>query len=337
MTPEEAKGISRWGEGVGDGTSLRVVWTEDEAGRKIREFCRDLKRLVPRLRIEEEEGSAESIPEIRVRDNVRYRAVPEERELEPFLRIVHSADPPAADLPPALLERLRQVDVPASIRVYVSPRCPFCPQAVTRCLALADASASCHVLVMDGTLFPEAAEKDGIHSVPTVILDQAFRWTGSVQTEELVNMIAHRDPSRLGPDSLEQMLHEGRAEDLARMMIERGKVFPALLDLIVNKKWPVRLGAMVTFEHLAESRPEFASQVCLSLWDRFPSLDDTIRGDILYLFGESGDASLLPLLASVLEGPYPDEVRESAREAVKSLSENLHPARHRNQRRTKHA
>ena len=321
MTPQEENIISRWGEGSGDDILLGVVWREDKAGRKIRAFCRALKRLVPQLRIEEEDGSAESMSEIRARDNVRYSAVPEAKELEPFLRILHSTEPLAADLHPSLRELIHRLDVPAFIRVYISPQCPFCPQAVMQCLALADASLSCHVLVIDGTLFPEAAEKDGVRSVPTVILDQAFRWTGSVQTDELVNMILRRDPSQLGPDSLEQMLHEGRAEDLARMMLERGKVFPALLDLLVNRKWPVRLGAMVTFQHLAENRTDLASQVSLSLWDLFPRVDDPIKGDILYLFGESGDASLLPLLTSVLEGPYPHEVKEAARDAIKSLSE----------------
>ena len=322
MTPEEERTIARWSEGIGNDILLGVVWTEDEPGRRMRSFCRTLAHLVPRLRIEEEEGAAESIPEIRVRDNVRYCAVPEQKELEPFLRILQSAEPFAADFPPSLLEILQQVDLPASIRVYISPQCRFCPQVVRRCLALADAHSSCHVLVIDGTLFPGLADRDGVRSVPTVILDQAFRWTGSVQTEELVDMIAHRDPSRLGPDSLEQMLHEGRAEDLARMMIERGEVFPAFLDLLVNPKWPVRLGAMVTFQHLAESRPSLASQVSLTLWDLFPRVDDTVKGDILYLFGESGDASLLPLLESVLEGPYPQEVKEAAQEAVKGLSEH---------------
>ena len=322
MTPEEERTIARWGEGIANDILLGMVWTEDEPGRRIRSFCRALERLVPRLRIEDEEGSAESVSEIRVRDNVRYRAVPEERELEPFLRILQSTEPLASDLPASLRELLQQVDVPASIRVYISPQCPFCPQAVMQCLALADASAFCHVFVIDGTLFPDPAEKEGVRSVPTVILDRAFRWTGPVRAEELVNMIVLRDPSQLGPESLEQMLHEGRAEDLARMMIERGKVFPAFLDLLVNRKWPVRLGAMVTFQYLAESRPSLASQVSHTLWDLFPRVDDTIRGDILCLFGESGDASLVPLLDSVVDGPYPHEVKEAARDALKGLSEH---------------
>jgi len=321
MTPQEERIISRWGEGIGDDVLLGVVWKENEAGLRIRAFCRDIERLVPKLRIEEEKGPVESTPEIRVRNNIRYRAVPEGKELEPFLRSVHSAEFPAPGLRLDLRDLLQQVDIPASIRVYISPRCPFCPQAVMRCLALAEASVSCHVLVVDGTLFPEQAEKEGIRSVPSVILDQAFRWTGSVQTEELVQMIVRRDPSLLSSDSLEQMLSEGRAEELAKMMIERRKVFPAFLDLLVHSKWPVRLGAMVAFQYLAESPGDLASRVSLLLWDLFDRVDDPIKGDILYLFGESGDESLRPLIISALEGPYSSEVKEAARDAVKSLSE----------------
>jgi len=321
MTPQEDRIVSLWGEGIGDPIPLKVVWKEDEPGRKIRAFCETLTRLVPQLRVEEEEVFGESFPEIRVRENIRYRAVPEAKELEPFLRTLHSAEPLAGALKPSLRELLQDLDVPVSIRVYISPQCPFCPQAVLQCLALADASDSCRVVVVDGALFPEQAEEAGIRSVPTVILDQAFRWTGSVETEELIKMILHRDPLQLSPDSLEQMLHEGRAENLAGMMIKRGKVFPAFLDLLVNSKWPVRLGAMVAFQHLAESRSDFASRVSLSLWERFPGVDDAIKGDILYLFGDSGDTSLRPLLASVLGGSYSQEVKEAAQDAVKCLAE----------------
>jgi hypothetical protein len=259
------------------------------------------------------------VPEIRVRENIRYRAVPEAKELEPFLRALHSTEPLAGHLEPSLQELLQALDVPASIRVYMSPQCPFCPQTVLQCLALADASVYCHVVVVDGTLFPEQAEKDEIRSAPTIILDQAFRWSGSVKPEELVQVILHRDPSQLRAESLEQMLHEGRAEELAAMMAERRQVFPGLLDLLVDTKWPVRLGAMVTFQHLAESRPDLASQIALSLWDRFPRVDDTIQGDILFLFGESRDPSLLPMLHAIIEGHHPQEVKEAARDAVKTM------------------
>jgi hypothetical protein len=319
MIPQEEEIISRWRETVPGKILLTTAWKEDEPGRKIRAFCQAFQHLVPQVRVEEEEILDESMPEIRVRENIRYSAVPEAKELEPFLRAVHSAEPLAADLQPSLRKLLQQLDVPASIRVYISPRCPFCPHAVLQCLALADASESCRVLVVDATLFPEQTAEDGIRSVPTIILDRAFRWTGSVKTRELVNMILHRDPLQLSSESLEQMLHSGRAEELAEMMAGRGEVFPGLLELLVHNKWPVRLGAMVTFQHLVESKPDLAYQIALSLWDRFSRVDDPIKGDILFLFGESGDLSLLPMLNSIIEGRHPLEVKEAARDAVKAL------------------
>ena len=324
MTPREETIIARWKRSIPEKIRLISAWKEDEPGRKIRAFCETLQRLVPQLCVEEEEVLDESMPEIRVRDNVRYSAVPGAKELEPFLRALYSAEPLARDLRPSLIELLQALETPASIRVYISTQCSFCPQTVLQCLALADASASCRVLVVDGTLFPEQAKKDGVRSVPTVILDQAFRWTGSVKAEELVHMIVHRDPLHLSPESLEQMLHRGRAEELAGMMAERGQVFPGLLNLLVHRKWPVRLGAMVTFQHLVESRPDLASQIARSLWERFPRVDDTIKGDILFLFGESHDPSLLPMLNSVMEGRrHPPEVKDAARDAVKSISDRL--------------
>lgn len=319
MTPQDEKIIARWKEGIHEEIWLTVAWKEDEPGRKIRAFCKSLQRLVPRIRFEEEVIMNGTLPEIRVRENMRWWAVPEGKELEPFLRAVHSAEPLARNVPPDLRPLLQRLEVPASIRVYISPQCPFCPQSVLQCLALADASDSCRVVVIDGTLFPEQAGKDEVRSVPTIILDQAFRWTGSVNTEELVRMIVDRDLTQLSAESLEQMLHSGRAEELAGKMAEQGQVFPGLLELLVHTQWPVRLGAMVTFQHLVESRPDLASQIARSLWERFPGADDPVKGDILFLFGESRDPFFLPMLHSVIEGPHPPEVKDAAKDAIKNI------------------
>ena len=319
MTPQEEKIIAGWSEGSPEEILLTVAWRDDEPGRKIRAFCKTLLRLVPRIRVEEEEILDGALPEIRVRENMRWSAVPEAKELAPFLSALHSAEPLAQDLQPAILDLLQRLEAPASIRVYIAPQCPFCPQTVLQCLALADASDACRVVVVDGALFPEQAEKDEVRSAPTILLDQALRWSGSVKTEELVRMIVDRDPVHLSSESLEQMLHSGRAEDLAGMMLKRGEVFPGLFPLLLHTKWPVRLGAMVTFQHLVETRPDLASQIALSLWERFPGVDDSVKGDILFLLGESRDPSFLPLLHSVIEGPHPVEVKEAAKDAVENM------------------
>jgi HEAT repeat protein len=105
------------------------------------------------------------------------------------------------------------------------------------------------------------------------------------------------------------------------MMADNGTVFPAFLELLIHEKWSVRLGAMVSFEHLAEMSMELSSRIIASLWDRFPDLDDQIRGDVLYLMGESRNPEATPILKSVLDGDYSSELKEAAQEAMESLSQ----------------
>jgi hypothetical protein len=242
------------------------------------------------------------------------------KELAPFLGALGARDTLAGDLPSSVRDTLNQIEVPTILKAYIAPQCPFCPQVVARLLTLVASDSLLHITVIDGTLFPERAENDHIKSVPTVILDDQFRWTGMIQLEELVQMMLSRDPSKLGADSLRKILEEGNASGLAQMMIESGEIYPAFLDLLTHEKWPVRLGAMVTLEFLAEERKEMASRVIAPLWDRFSQVDDRVKGDILYVFGESKDPSVIPKINTVLSGPYSGEVQEAAAEALEKLS-----------------
>jgi hypothetical protein len=82
------------------------------------------------------------------------------------------------------------------------------------------------------------------------------------------------------------MIADGNASLLSKMMLEKNMIFPALMDLLVHPKWPVRLGAMVALETIAEENSALAQKTMLPLWDRFDAVDDKVKGDILYLVGE---------------------------------------------------
>ncbi|RJR30706.1 MAG: hypothetical protein C4576_32945 [Desulfobacteraceae bacterium] len=324
MIPIEEERIRKWAHAIEGEITLSLVVKEDEPGSRMARFCEDLVRLVPRIRVDREEGEEEQeTTEIRVRPNIRYRAVPHGHELEPFLEAVKSSRPLKETLPSEFRQSARRVDLPAQIEVYVSPQCPFCPTAVSRCLSLADANPRIQAIVVDSTLFPALSATRGVRSLPTVILDGQFRWTGSFELKDLVEMIARRDPSLLGADSLKQFLDESRAEILADMMADRGMVFQGFYTLLTHSKWPVRLGAMVAFEHLVEKRPDLSSGLIEALWEKFPDLDDPVKGDILYLFGQSGVPAAFHFLEAVLGGPCSHELREAAEEALESLSHHF--------------
>ncbi|MBW2172720.1 MAG: hypothetical protein JRF69_12260 [Deltaproteobacteria bacterium] len=163
------------------------------------------------------------------------------------------------------------------------------------------------------------AKSNRIQSVPTLLLDEQFRWTGSFRLEEVTEVMTNRDPAKLGSPSLERMLTEGNAFGLAEMMLENKEIFPALLDLLTHDKWPVRLGAMVAMEEITNRNPELAAQVIDPLWERFHHVEDQVKGDIIHILGESGKHEIAPRMQMVLDGEYDAEVKEAAREALEKM------------------
>ena len=319
MIPEkEKKQIAGWSQTVKDDIRIHLLLTEDERSQTFKEFCDDLARIVPKINIKQEKDDESKPPVIRV-GNVGYHAIPTGKELEPFLSALFDGDGQVQNSPLSTYKKVHQIRVPALLKVYITPHCPFCPAAVKQLLCLAAVSESIKLTIIDGAFFPEMAASDKVQSAPTVLLDDQFYWTGSIRIEEIVDMILNRDPSRLSASSLEAMFEEGKAVEVAGMMLDSGKIFSAFTELLVHKKWPVRLAAMVAFETIAEENRTLVHQTLPSLLDFFLTAEDTVKGDILYLLGKSGDKGIIPKLETVLNGPYGVDVKEAAQEALEAL------------------
>ncbi len=318
ISAEEKKKIAKWGQNLKDDIRINLILSEDERSQTFRDFCDDLTGIAPKIKIKQEKDE-ESKPPIIQAGNVGYHAIPTGKELEPFLNALVNGDKRTQNVPLLVHKRLHQIRIPALLKIYIMPHCPFCPGTVIQLLSLAAASQSIKLTIIDGALFPEMAASDNIRSAPTVLLDDQFYWTGSIQVKEIVDMILHRDPSRLGASSLKAMFKEGGAVEVANMMLDSGKIFPAFMELLVHKKWPVRLAAMVAFETVAEENQPLVGHTIPFLWDGFLTAEDTVKGDILYLLGKSGDKGIIPKLETVLNGPYGVDVKEAAEEALEAL------------------
>jgi len=282
----------------------------------LKEFCNELIELAPEVRLIKDDPDSGPSPSIRVSENITYQAAPSAQELAPFLSALTGSSAP---IDSATAEAIQKLQAPALIDIFMAPQCPFCPTVVNQVFSLARASSLIHVNIIDGTLFPELAGEADIRSVPTVILDDEFRWTGAVQLAEIVDMMLNRNPARLGADTLVKMLQDGSAGRLGEMMVESGQIFPAFLELVAHPKWSIRLGAMVAFEYLAESDQHLAGQAATMLLDRFWDFDDAVRGDVLHLVGESGYLPARDRIADIARETFSEEIREAADEALANL------------------
>lgn len=328
MTPEDEKTITQWNDELEGEVTITLRLTDDDRASDIESFCRAVDRLAPRLKLMQEEGDSEDLPAIEVGDQaVVYHAVPSGTKLLPFLesiRRLSGAGSTGKDRPsPAgdgVFDRLKALEVPAFLRLFVAPNCPFCPVVTRQVVSLAVNSHLVRVSVIDGTFFSEVAESEGIRSAPTLLLDGGFRWTGHLNPDEVVEAMTQRDPAELSADVLEGMLKAGNGSELIEMMLAREMIFPGLIDLLTRDKIFVRVGAMMVMEEIAHKRKEIAAQVTEPLWGRFFEADDAVQGDILHVLGEIGDETLLPRLERILAGDYDKEVKEAAREAIEKIT-----------------
>ena len=317
--------ITKWQETMTESESIRVglAASDDPQGAMFSAFCDDLKALVPRINVKREDLREDGIPFLKINERIHYKCIPREKELPLFLNLLSGVDFPQPPVNMPSAENIKAVSVPAFVKVYVAPLCPFCPKTVSDLLWLAGQSRLIHITVIDGEFFPVLAEQDRIRSVPTGILDNDLRWVGQVNLGEIVGMMVERDPSRLGRDALRAMIEEGGAGRLAEMMAGRHTVFPALIDLLAHPLWSVRLGAMAVFEYLVDIAEALADQLLDLLWERFENVDDPVKGDILYLMGQSRHLRAAARLAAVAAGPYAEDVVDAAQEALEAMPSNL--------------
>lgn len=319
FTALEEKQILKLNDRLSRDITIGLVDSDHPHFNTFKEFCHNLSQLVPGIKIAKEDGSPEQAPQIMIGKRLHYQTVPAGHELQPFIEALIAFSSNSSNTAEPIQPPLKKEKLPAVLTLFIAPQCTYCPAVVRQLIPLPLLDDEIKLTIIDGALFPEIAEPYKIQAVPTLLIDEQFRWTGSVPLEEIINTINSRDPASLGAASLENILKEGQASHLAAMMLNGNKIFPAFYDLLIHDKWPVRLGAMVVMEEIADQNPVMASEVIDFLWDRFHQLPDPVKGDILYMFGEIKDRRAVSWLEEVLNGEYNEEVKEAAREALEKM------------------
>jgi len=294
--------------------TLPAFLSESREGLFLRDFCRHLKKAAPFVQIDMADARPGQTPCLNPAPNIFYQAAPSGAELDLFLSVLAGESPvPVEKIPPAagLLEGLEK---PVNLDFYISSHCPFCPHVAGPLLGLALFCPKLVLNVIDGTLFEEKAAKADIKAVPTLILEDGFRWTGKVALEEVINVAAHRDGADFGVDTLKAIVTGGNAGTAARMMIDRGRIYPAFIDLLTDPDWSVRLGAMVVFEYLCDAGESLATEVVDTLWPRFEALSGDVQADMVQMMGEAQLPRAQEKVRAVADGAFDDAVKEVARE-----------------------
>jgi hypothetical protein len=301
---------------------IKLITTQHSSD-KFLAIAEKLAQMSPGLIIDSEKTES-NLPGFLLKENIMYSAFPLAKELEPFLDALEQSNGNPSQSSTHRLSQtnrkaLETIEIPVSLKLYIALQCPHCPEVVRTLIPMALNCSNINLHIIDGSLFPETAQKDSVMSAPCLIVDDDFRWTGKVSSDEILNMIKTRDPSQLSVDTLKTVLEQGDAAWITKKMIEKQSIFGTFIELILHETWSVRLGAMVIVEELAESDPKLASKLCPILIDRFDENDITIKGDILYALGESGTKKTSEWIKQQLPQLDHQDLIDTAKEAVEII------------------
>jgi hypothetical protein len=311
--------IKKWDKTLKNLIRIKLITSDHTETDKFINFTGQLTDIASRLIVESEKGEKD-LPCFQLKKNLTYSALPFARELDPFLEALSQIDGSMAlNLSNSILRNLEKVDIPVRLKLYVALECPHCPNVVRTVVPLAMACKNIHLQIIDGTLFPEKAQHDGVMSAPTLLLDDDFRWTGDIAAREIIEMVMNRDSSQLSSTTLKNIMEQGDASWIAGQMFEKQKLFDGFIKLLLHETWSVRLGAMVVVEELVETDPRLVAKLCPILMEQFDKKEVPVQGDILYILGETGTKETSQWINNKLTDFEHQDIIDAAREALDTL------------------
>lgn len=127
---------------------------------------------------------------------VRFEGFPGAGLFPPFVDALVNASRGSTELDPRLKRRLQRVSNPVNVRLFVSPGSPYCPLMLQIAYAFALENHRIKVTAIEIEEFPRLTEALRVTAVPLIIVGDQLRFTGAVNEDVLLEMIARGSEGR---------------------------------------------------------------------------------------------------------------------------------------------
>ncbi len=166
------------------------------------DYCRDLRQLMEELNelsdgktklevydFEKDSDKAEmwkvdKIPALLLHSakqyGIRYFGLPAGYEFAALLEDIIDVGNGSSRLMPSTKERLREIDKPVHIQVFVTPTCPYCPRAVRIAHQMALENDLITADMVEAIEFPHLANKYNVMAVPKVVINEKVMFEGAL-------------------------------------------------------------------------------------------------------------------------------------------------------------
>lgn len=120
---------------------------------------------------------------------IRFYGIPSGYEFTSLLEAILAVGTGENELEPQTLEFLESIDSPLHIQVFVTPTCPYCPQAVVLAHRLAMASDKVRADMVEVTEFPHLAQRYQVMGVPRTVINERTSLEGAAPEAMLLQKL----------------------------------------------------------------------------------------------------------------------------------------------------
>ena len=202
--------------------------------------------------------------------------------------------------------------------MLLGTQCPHCPYVLASLSDLVKKGVLSRLEVVNLEQRPDIAQELGVQSVPWVRIGQ-FELTGLRSKSELEEWIEKANTSAGDTKYIEELLAEGKVNQVLGMIEKDNQLLQALLQLIADgdAKINARLGVGVIIEEY-EGKSELATLIP-GLGELTRSEDARVRSDAAHYLSLTHDVSVKTFIEPLLEDSHA-EVREVAEESLAELN-----------------
>jgi len=291
--------------------SIKVLKDSSPFSEKLIDYMKSISDLNENINIEISVTGAE--PSISVTPNLRYHALPDETELEPFLKTLVRISKQNSELPDDIKERIKEIQH-AELMVFIMPVCPHCAKIVERLNQFAIENSMIGVQVFDVAVFPEMVNEFEIMSAPTVVINGKIKLVNPSE-DELIEFIESDKES----EYFIRLLKDGQIDELRAYLEKNPEETASLVDLLRKSELSVRLGAIISILKMTEKKPELLGDIKNRLKGLLREDNSNIVQDAAFVLGKIGDEVDIGELEKLFVNENKD-VREAAQEAIDEIT-----------------
>lgn len=120
---------------------------------------------------------------------IRFYGTPGGYEINSFIFALMELSGVTENFPDDVTEKVKAIDKPVHIQVFVTPSCPHCPGAVITGHKMAHLNPNITAEMIEANTFPDISLKYNVSGVPKIIINETNELVGNQPVTEFLNII----------------------------------------------------------------------------------------------------------------------------------------------------